>query len=95
MQAYAADISDGAIGVLASMSIVIEFNTASGQNRTVTEHVICGFTRITVDEQPAYEILVTSLAKKLIKIVYEQRDHEGDESKRAAFIQMWAEKLGL
>ena len=95
MKAYAEDLSDGAIGVLASMSIVIEFNTMSGQKKTVAEHVIHSFIHIIVDEQPAYEITVTPLAKKLIKLVYAQREYESDESKRAAFIQMQAEELGL
>ncbi len=95
MQAYARDMSDGAIGVLASMSIIIKFNDRAGQEKTVTEHVIDGFSRTVVDSQPAYDISFTPLAQQLVGIVYEQRDHEGDLSDRAAFIQKKAEELGL
>lgn len=95
MQAYARDISDGAIGALASMSVIIKFKDRAGQEKTVTEHVIDGFSRAVVDSQPAYDISFTSLAQQLVGIVYEQRDHEGNPSDRAAFIQKKAEELKL
>lgn len=95
MQAYARDMSDGAIGVLASMSIIIKFNDRAGQEKTVTEHVIDGLSRTVVDSQPAYDISFTPLAQQLVGIVYEQRDQKGDPSDRAAFIQKKAEELGL
>ena len=95
MQAYARDMSDGAIGVLTSMSIIIKFTDRAGQEKTLTEHVINSFSRTVVDSQPAYDISFTPLAQKLVGIVYEQRDHEGDPSDRAAFIQKKAAELGL
>ena len=95
IQAYAADMSDGAIGVLSSMSINMEFNDTDGQKKTVNEYVISGFSRIIVNGKPTYEITFTPLAQKLIGIVYEQREYEGDQANRSAFIQKKAIELGL
>ena len=95
MQAYATDMSDGAIGVLSGMSIIMKFIDTDGREKIVNEHVISGFSRVIVDGKPAYEISFTALAQKLIAIVYEQREHEGDQADRAAFIQKKAEELGL
>ena len=95
IQACAADMSDGAIGVLSSMSIIMEFNDTNGRKKTVNEFVISGFSRIIVDGKPAYEITCTPLAQKLIGIVYEQREYEGDQADRSAFIQKKAVELGL
>lgn len=95
MQAYARDVSDGAIGVLASMSIVITFDDKNGQEKAVAEPVIDGFSRLTLDAQPAYEVSFTPLARKLVGMVYEQCDYENNPAKREQFIQSMAEKLGL
>lgn len=95
MQAYARDMSDGAIGVLASMSIVITFNDKNGREKSVSEPVIDGFSRRTLDAQPAYEISFTPLARKLVGMVYEQRNYENNPAKRESIIQNMAEKLAL
>lgn len=95
MQAYARDMSDGAIGVLASMSIVITFDDKNGREKAVAEPVIDGFSRLTLNAQPAYEVSFTALARKLVGMVYEQRNYENNPAKREQFIQNMAEKLGL
>ena len=95
MRAYAKDLTDGAIGVLASMSIIVSFMNADHQEKTITEPVIAGFNRIIEDDQPTYVISIAPLAQKLVALVYKQREYENDQQLRAAFIQQEAEKLGL
>ena len=95
MKAYAKDLTDGAIGVLASMSIIVSFMNADHQEKTITEPVIAGFNRIIEDDQPAYVISIAPLVQKLVALVYKQREYENDQQLRAAFIQQEAERLGL
>ena len=95
MQAHAHDMSDGAIGVLSSMSIIVNFIDTAGHEKTVNEYIIDSFSRLVVDGQPAYELSFTPLAQKLVGIVYEQRKYESDQAERAAFIQKKAEELKL
>ena len=95
MQAYARDLSDGAVGVLASMSVIFDFDSTYGQQKTVEEHILNSFARLVVEGQPIYEIVVTPLAQELISLVYEQREYEGKPKERAVFLRKKAEELGL
>lgn len=94
--AYEEDFSDGALGILTSMSVVLNYTGADDQERTFTEHILQALERYTEqDGLPACRIVVSPVGRKLIRCVFGQRDLEGDEEKRSRYVQDFARELGL
>ena len=54
------------------------------------------FERYTEDDgRAACQIVVSSIGRKLIRIVFGQRNRESDEEERSRYVQEMAEELGL
>ena len=93
--AYEEDFSDGAIGVLASMSVILNYKGKDGMDKTYTAHILMAFERTNKDGKPAFSVVISPLARKLIRIIYEQRDREENEEERSRYVQLKAEEFGL
>lgn len=93
--AYEENFSDGAIGVLASMSFIVNYTGRDGAPKTYSEHVMRSFERTVEDGKPAFYITVSPRARELVKVVFKQRDLEGDEDARSRYVQRAVEKIGL
>lgn len=94
--AYESDFSDGALGILASMSVILNYIGQDGEERTFTEHILQAFKRyVESDGKPACRIVVSPVGRRLIRCVFGQRDLEGDEYERSRYVQSFAEGLGL
>ena len=96
LRAYEEDFSDSAIGLLSSMSVILNYTGADGKDKTFTEHILQAFERYTEDDgRVACQIVVSSIGRKLIRFVFGQRDRESDEEERSRYVQEMAEELGL
>ena len=94
--AYESDFSDGALGVLTSMSAILHYTGADGQERTFTEHILQAFERyMEQDGLPACQVVVSPVGRRLIHFIFGQRDREGNEGERSRYVQTLAEELGL
>ena len=93
--AYEEDFSDGAIGVLASMSVIMNYTGKDGLEKTYVEHIMQGFERTIEDGKPAFSVIIPPLGRKLIRVIYEQRDREENEEERGRYVQQKAEEFGL
>lgn len=93
--AYEDDFSDGAIGVLASMSVILNYTGKDGSETVFTEHILQGFERTVEDNKPAFNVVIPPLGRKLIRIIYEQRNREENEEERSNYVQKVAEEIGL
>lgn len=94
--AYEDDFSDSAIGLLSSMSVILNYTSSQGEEKTFTEHILQSFERyIEEDGRAACRIEISQIGRKLIRFVFGQRDRESDEEKRSAYVQQMAESLGL
>lgn len=93
--AYEDDFSDGAIGVLASMSVILNYKGKDGTDKTYTEHILKGFERTVEDGKPVFFVVVSPIGRKLIRIIYEQRNREENEEVRSRYVQKKAEEFGL
>ena len=94
-QTFEDDFSDGAIGVLASMSVIINYDGLDGISKSHTEHILQSFERVIIDEKRAFSVVISPLGRKLVDIIYEQRDREGNEDERSRFVQSKVAELGL
>ena len=96
LRAYEEDFSDSAIGLLSSMSVILNYTGADGKDKTFTEHILQAFERYTEDDgRAACQIVVSSVGRKLIRFVFGLRDRESDEEERSRYVQEMAEELGL
>lgn len=95
IQAYEEDFTDSAIGVMASMSFILKYHDQSMQEKTLTAPLLQAFQRMTINGKPALDFLISAQARNLLRIVYMQRDLEGNEKERFAFVQRQAEDIGL
>ena len=93
--AYEEDFSDGAIGVLASMSVILNYKGKDGTDKTFTEHILKGFERTVEDGKPAFSVVIPPFGRKLIRVIYEQRNREDNEEERSRYVQQKAEEFGL
>ena len=94
--AYEEDFSDSAIGLLSSMSVILNYTGADGEEKTFTEHILQAFERYTEkDGRAACQIVISPIGRKLIRFIFGQRDRESDEEGRSRFVQQMAEELGL
>ena len=93
--AYEEDFSDGAIGVLASMSVILKYKGKDGTDKTYTEHILQGFERTVENGKAAFSVVIPPLGRKLVRIIYEQRNREDNEEERSRYVQQQAEELGL
>ena len=95
MQAYTTDFSDGAIGVISSMSITLKYDEDM-ETKEITEYVICSFKRfINEEEKMICEMTISPIAHKLVWLVFEQRKHEANENEREQFLQKQAKILKI
>ena len=93
--AYEEDFSDGAIGVLASMSVILNYTGKDGADKVFTEHILQGFERTIEDGKAAFSVVISPMGRKLIRIIYEQRNREDNEEERSKYVQVMADELGL
>ena len=94
--AYERDFSDGALGILTSMSVILNYTDPDGEEGTFTEHILQALERyVEQDGQPACRIVVSPVGRKLIRVTFGQRDREGNEEERSRYVQTLAEELGL
>ncbi len=89
------DFGDGAIGVLASMSFILNYCGKDGTNKDYTSRLMQSFERNVQDGKPAFTVTIPPHSRTLIRVIVEQRDREGNEEERSAYVQAMAEKLGL
>lgn len=94
-EAYEDDFSDGAVGVLASMIFILNYLNASGEKKQYISHVLKSFERIQVEGKNAVRIVIPSKSRKLLRMIFIQRDVVGDDEERSQFIQKMAEKYGF
>ena len=94
-EAFEDDFSDGAVGVLASMTFILNYLNAAGEKKQFISHVPRSFERITVDGKDAVRIIIPSQSRKLLRMIFMQRDVEGSDEERSQFIQQMAEKYGF
>ena len=93
--AYEENFSDGAIGVLASMSFILNYTGKDGDEKQYVSHLLQSFSRIIEDEKPAFSVIIPPRSRKLIRIIYEQREREENEEERSRCVQEMAEEFGL
>ena len=93
--AYEEDFSDGAIGVLASMSFLLNYTGKDGTDKQYVSYLLQSFCRIIEDEKPTFSVVIPSHSRKLIRIIYEQREREENEEERSSCVQRMAEAFGL
>lgn len=94
--AYEDDCSDSAMGILASMSVLINYIGNSGEEKTFTEHILRAFERCAEEGgRPACQIVISPIGRKLVNLVFDQRDRESNDEERSRFVQWFAEDLGL
>lgn len=93
--AYEENFSDGAIGVLASMSFLLNYTGKDGTDKQYVSHLLQSFLRTIEDEKPAFSVVIPPHSRKLIRIIYEQREREENEEERSRCVQRMAEEFGL
>ena len=94
--AYETDFSDSAIGILSSMSVILNYTGAGGEERTFTDHILQAFERYTEEDgKAACQIVISPIGRKLVSLVFGQRDRERDEDERSRYVQRFAEEVGL
>ena len=93
--AYEKNFSDGAIGVLASMSFLLNYTAKDGTDKQYVSHLIQSFSRTMEDEKPVFSIVIPARSRKLIRIIYEQREREENEAERSRCVQRMAEEFDL
>ncbi len=89
------DFSDGAIGVLASMSFILNYTGKDGADKQYVSHLLQYFERTSENGKPTFNLLIPPHSRKLIRIIYEQRNREESEEERSRCVQQMAEALGL
>ena len=94
-EAFEDDFSDGAVGVLASMTFILNYLNAAGEKKQFISHVLRSFERIRVEDKDAVRIIIPSKSRKLLRMIFLQRDVEGSDEERSQFIQQMAEKYGF
>lgn len=93
--AYEENFSDGAIGVLASMSFLLNYTAKDGTDKQYVSPLLQSFSRTMEDEKPAFSVVIPARSRKLIRIIYEQREREENEEERSRCVQRMAEEFGL
>ncbi|MBQ9047025.1 MAG: hypothetical protein IJ120_03895 [Solobacterium sp.] len=93
--AYEVNFSDGAIGVLASMSFLLNYTAKDGTDKQYSSPLLQSFFRTIEDEKPAFSVVIPARSRKLIRIIYEQREREENEEERSRCVQRMAEEFGL
>ena len=94
-QAYEEDFTDGGIGVLASMSIILKYKGTDGKEKEYSDHVMKAFQRTVVDDKPAFDVIIPAGTRNLLRVVYEQRKREDNEEERSRYVQEQVELMGL
>ena len=94
-EAFEDDFSDGAVGVLASMTFILNYLNAAGEKKQFISHVLRSFERIQVEDKNAVRIIIPSQSRKLLRMIFMQRDVEGNDEERSQFIQQMTEKYGF
>lgn len=86
VEVFEESFSDGALGVLTSMSIIVNYEGTDGTQNTFHKHILESFQRRMVDGKESYALVVSSIGRKLVSMVFKQRELEHDEEKRNAYI---------
>ena len=93
--AFADDFSDGAIGVLASMSFILNYKAPDGSDKEYISHVMEKFERNIQEGKPAFTVTISPNSRKLLRIIFEQRNREDNEEQRSDYVQKAAEAMNL
>ena len=93
--AYEENFSDSAIGILASMSFILNYTGKDGTDKQYISPLLRRFERTVEDGKPAFSVAIPSRSRKLIRIIYEQRDREDNDAERSRCVQQMAEAFGL
>ncbi|MBE5807028.1 MAG: hypothetical protein E7317_01635 [Clostridiales bacterium] len=94
-QAFEKDFTDSAIGVLASMSIILRYEGADSTEKEYIAHVMQSFRRTIIDGESAFDVIIPAGARNLLRIVYEQRKREDNDEERSRYVQQQAEEMGF
>ena len=94
-EAYEDDFSDGAVGVLASMMFILNYLNADGEKKQYTAHVLKSFERTKIEGEDAVRVIIPSDSRKLLRMIFKQRDLEGNEEERSQYIQKMTEEYGF
>ena len=94
-EAYEEDFSDGAVGVLASMTFILNYLNAAGEKKQYISHVLKSFERIKIEGKDAVRVIIPSESRKLLRMIFMQRDVVGNDEVRSQFIQQMAEQYGF
>lgn len=94
-EAFEDDFSDGAVGVLSSMLFILNYQSEDGSKKQYTSHVLKSFERIQVEGKSAVRIVIPADSRKLLRMIFKQRDLEGNDEERSRYIQEMAEQYGF
>ena len=94
-EAYEDDFSDGSIGAMASMSFILNYKDQNGTDKQHFEHLLQSFARNTYDGKSIVSVVISPVARKLNRVIHEQRNREADEIERSNYVQKMAESLNL
>ncbi len=94
-EAYEEDFSDGAVGVLASMTFILNYLNAAGEKKQYISHVLKSFERIKIEGKDAVRVIIPSESRKLLRMIFMQRDVVDNDEVRSQFIQQMAEQYGF
>ena len=67
----------------------------NGSEKQYVSHLLQSFSRTIEDEKPAFSVVIPPRSRKLIRIIYEQREREENEEERSRCVQEMAEEFGL
>ena len=94
-RAYEEDFSDSAIGIIASMSFILNYTGKDGSEKQYISPLLQSFERTAENGKPAFSVVIPPRSRRLIRILHEQRDREGNEEERSRCVQQMAETFGL
>ena len=89
------DFSNGAVGILSSMTFILNYIGSDSTKKTYISPVLRSFERITIEGKNAVRVIIPAQSRKLLRLIFEQRDFKGDEKALSDFIQSKAEGYGF
>ncbi len=77
------------------MSFILHYKAPDGSDREYVSHVMQRFERTTQEGKPAFTVTIPPDSRKLIRVVFEQRNREGNDAERSGYVQRAAESMHL
>ena len=94
-EAHESDFGNGAVGVLSSMTFILNYIGSDNTRKTYTSHVLKSFERVLIEGEKSVRVVIPSESRKLLRLIFEQRDFQGDEKALSDFIQGKVEEYGF